>query len=900
MVVCSSRLGPALVTLAAGLILALMPIQAAAVQLTCSVVGDGMGWSIATGHDFDGDGIEDLAASGPCAYLRGERLAGRVLVYSGADGSKLLKVKGSMENQRLGSSVSFIDDVSGDGLPDLVVGSYGWNVDDITSSGATISCTKDSNCSQGGCESGICQVSKAGKVEVIDGSGDVVVSRLGQDKTGHLGETVVGLADLNADSVPDFLAGAGGDDDSTGKAVGATYLLSGADGSVIDQSYGTYTADYWGSVLAAMPDVNNDGFGEILIASGPADSWAWCLNTSTEILTDTVLPCPDAGVAKVVSGADMGVVFGTVNGDNMDDKLGKAVAPLAVVDSNGTAGFVAGIPAAGVDPMTKAGAVRIYYWNGNYIREIIETTPTKNAKFGKALAAVGDVDSDGITDFAAGAPNAKVDDIPDAGRVTLISTADGSVLWTAEGSIPDMNLGASLALTRDWDGDGLRDIAAGAPGDNPRGRLGAGSVRILSAADGSLIQRFAGRRGVETRIFTAGRDRGGRASIRTFGYGGRRKALRYRPDRTSRDGRLSIGLLGNVLSEDPTPGSTILVVGKGPGSTDPTVEFRYAGRRNRRVRSYSITTTANFTAGVNVAAGNLDAATGLEIVAVDANSAEGSVGGVVYKQDVDPSTLVTSWSLANTFVAFDANEVPPLFTGAGDPGGGNVAVGRVKSGDYQEIVVGSLQGPALVRAFDSDGIALEDGLLAAYPADQYSGVNVALGDLGGDTKHWVLVTGPVSGPARVRAWQYTASNGFQGFDLDSETDGVQQLDFMAFSSCVGGSAEGACCIADADCSGGGSCLGDDDYDAGVEVAVADVDADGKNEILAAPSGQSDETRILAYEADGTCVESWTVLRPFGPGAGYGVSLAATSRFFRRGAGARATTSSAKRKGRKHR
>ena len=75
-------------TLAAGLILALMPIQAVAVQLTCSVVGDGMGWSIATGHDFDGDGIEDLAASGPCAYLRGVRLAGRVLVYSGADGSK--------------------------------------------------------------------------------------------------------------------------------------------------------------------------------------------------------------------------------------------------------------------------------------------------------------------------------------------------------------------------------------------------------------------------------------------------------------------------------------------------------------------------------------------------------------------------------------------------------------------------------------------------------------------------------------------------------------------------------------------------------------------------------------------------------------------------------------------
>jgi hypothetical protein len=361
--------------------------------------------------------------------------------------------------------------------------------------------------------------------------------------------------------------------------------------------------------------------------------------------------------------------------------------------------------------------------------------------------------------------------------------------------------------------------------------------------------------------------------------------MRYRPDRTSRTGRLSIDLLGNVLSDNPTPGSVILVIGQGTGSTDPSVEFRYAGRRGRRVSNYSIMTTPTFTSGVNVAAGNLDSSAGMEIVVTEANSDDGTVGGVVYKQDEDPSTGVISWLAATTFVAFDANEAVPVNT---DPGGVNVAVGRVVSGGYQEMVVGPLQGPGVVRMFNNDGDQIEQW--TAY-SEEYGGVNVAVGELDSDGA-WEIVTGPVSGPPRVRAWE--GDSGFFYID-DAKTT---KLDFLAFSTCVGGSNDGLCCTADTDCAGDGSCTVAADHAAGVEVAVADVDADGTNEILAASSGQGDETRIMAYEVDGSCVDSWTSLRPFGPGRGYGVELAATSRFFQRGAGARAASSSSKRKGRK--
>ena len=125
-------------------------------------------------------------------------------------------------------------------------------------------------------------------------------------------------------------------------------------------------------------------------------------------------------------------------------------------------------------------------------------------RFGSALAGLGDVDGDGMPDLAVGAP---YDDdggaLPNSnvGAVwILLRNADGSVLESVKisasegGWLPSLNdgdgFGSALAALGDLDGDGVPDLAVGAPGDddgggNPQADLGAVYVLFLNA-DGTV------------------------------------------------------------------------------------------------------------------------------------------------------------------------------------------------------------------------------------------------------------------------------------------------------------------------------------------------------------------------------------------------------------------------------
>ena len=73
--------------------------------------------------DLNGDGLEDVYAS-DFNDSTGGRGAGRVVVHSGQDGSRLLNLIGTQPGEGFGTSVSDAGDVNGDGLGDLVVGAW--------------------------------------------------------------------------------------------------------------------------------------------------------------------------------------------------------------------------------------------------------------------------------------------------------------------------------------------------------------------------------------------------------------------------------------------------------------------------------------------------------------------------------------------------------------------------------------------------------------------------------------------------------------------------------------------------------------------------------------------------------------------------------------------------------
>lgn len=105
-------------------------------------------------------------------------------------------------------------------------------------------------------------------------------------------------------------------------------------------------------------------------------------------------------------------------------------------------------------------------------------------------AGVGDVDGDGIGDLAIGAPTDRTNG-GFAGRLELRSGRDGSILRTWFGQRGD-SLGWSVAGPGDVDRDGVPDVAAGAVTASFEGREKAGTVTIFSGRTGAILHLWGG------------------------------------------------------------------------------------------------------------------------------------------------------------------------------------------------------------------------------------------------------------------------------------------------------------------------------------------------------------------------------------------------------------------------
>jgi hypothetical protein len=250
---------------------------------------------------------------------------------------------------------------------------------------------------------------------------------------------------------------------------------------------------------------------------------------------------------------------------------------------------------------------------------------------------------------------------------------------------------------------------------------------------------------------------------------------------------------------------------------------------------------------VNVAGGDLDGEGLDEIVVARSDSNNGTVNAAVFKfLDLDPVTGGELWVGMDSFDVFtDGDMFGPTPIGAD---GANVVVGESRNGplpddDFEEIIVAPASGLPVVRVLSAAGVLLQQWI--AYSEDIADGVSLAVGDLDGDGKA-EIVTAPASGIAWIKAF-----NGNDGTP-HVPAGGGGPVSFFAFD------------------------LG---FEGGVKLALADVDLDDAAEIIVLPaSGMAAEVR--AFEADGTEVETWRVVRPFGPIMNRGTAVAATDRFFR--------------------
>ena len=343
---------------------------------------------------------------------------------------------------RFGAALASLPDLDGDGLSELLVGAP--NRQPVG-------------------------FGTKGHAYVLSGaSGAVLRVHEGWNKGDRMGHSVAKLADLDGDGVADYGAGAIWAIDVTESGIdapGAIGLWSGADGHALAPVAGTAKWECFGAALDALGDVDGDGIGDLLASArfGGAPQGD---------------PDLAPGHVRILSGAT-GALLAQVAGAAPGDWLG--ISAIALPDLDGDE-----LPdiAAGAWPAEhEQGRVEILSGDDGTVLGSFEGSGPGDS-FGYALAALPDLDGDGRAELAIGAPLAS----SGQGQLLIVSPATGQTLLTIEGQDEGERLGMAVVAIGDRDGDGLPELAIGAPFWNDA----LGRVLIVSPATGQALATIMG------------------------------------------------------------------------------------------------------------------------------------------------------------------------------------------------------------------------------------------------------------------------------------------------------------------------------------------------------------------------------------------------------------------------
>ncbi len=471
-----------------------------------------VGHTVAGLGDTNQDNVGDLVAGAPgatdgagAAYVvfgRADAANMNPIATSSLDGTSAegFTITGANAGDHAGSAVAAAGYTNGDTVPDILVGApdanggagtayliYG-KADTDTISLAAIDGTS--------ARAAAAAAPRAG-IAIHGADGD------------HLGFSIAGGGDLDADGFADILVGAPGDvttTPATATTPGAVYVIHGAAGlgnlDVTDS--GSFTApdfkitgaangDQFGYAVASIGDVNGDGYDDLAIGAPHA----------------TVQDRAEAGLVYVVygsatlSGVDLGQIgqgIGgfTISGAAAGDHLGSSIAFAGDVNGDGLADIIVGAPGSSNNNRVGNGAAYIVLGStagGNV--DLAQSGPSitgdhAEGHIGTTVATTGDSAGSGLAGFTAGSPQTY-----DAGNNIANSGYSSSTGYPGNAFTVAGDIDANT-LT----GTGGNDIIGGEQGND---RIsGGGGADVLNGGSGQ-----------DTFVFDFG-DAAGRTVITDF------------------------------------------------------------------------------------------------------------------------------------------------------------------------------------------------------------------------------------------------------------------------------------------------------------------------------------------------------------------------------------------------
>lgn len=367
--------------------------------------GDEFGTVVVALGDINGDTVPDFAVGAPKAdeldtvtkkILKKD--SGSVKVYSGANNTVLLALKGAAAGDGFGVALTATNS-------NILIGA--WKADVIDP--VTTKTLKD-----------------AGAAYLYDTAGVLLNSFTGTAAGDYFGYVVTSGADLNHDGATEWAIGAYRHDpldsltNKMKKDAGSVYVYQSAPPyTLVNQLNGDKAGDNFGFALAAVNE-GQDAFRDLLVGAPKAD-----VVVGSKKLADA------GKVALFADNTGVALYTQSTGTPQAGERFGSAVAAVGDVDASGTEAFAVGSPKT--DGVTTEGkklkdaglvTVRSAASAGAIVFRV--TGDIAKGQTGFSVAGGSDYNNDGYKDVLIGSPYAMFNQLAKAGIAEVISGKEAS------------------------------------------------------------------------------------------------------------------------------------------------------------------------------------------------------------------------------------------------------------------------------------------------------------------------------------------------------------------------------------------------------------------------------------------------------------------------------------------
>lgn len=476
--------------------------------------GDFLGSALSAAGDVNADGVDDFlvaarlgdgagTSSGQVFVVFGRTGTSPVGVSAIAAGTGGFVINGAATSDQAGWVARCAGDVNGDGFSDIVIGApYADPATGADAGRAYVVFGK--------------QTTTAVNLSALGAGG---IEFFGPGVNARAGTAVDGAGDVNGDGFADLVIGAPYPtilSSSTvndrvyfvfgGSALPASTNLTAIGASVPGFVFQEATGeDRIGDAVAGIGDFNGDGLSDIVVGAptiaafpeneGPGGAWVVLGKTSqTPVVTSDIalgnggIKYFDNGSASGASGGRAVAPAGDVNADGLADFLWSIPTATFIVNNAGRTFVVHGrtTTSSAINTSALLNGIGGFVINGDPV-----SAPETGESSGESLAGAGDVNGDGLSDFLIGAPLTDAGGGADRGGAYLLfgrtatTTVQLSALKTGIGAYffrgagNGDQAGLSVAGVGDINGDGMADVAIGAPLADTAGLLESGRAYVF-------------------------------------------------------------------------------------------------------------------------------------------------------------------------------------------------------------------------------------------------------------------------------------------------------------------------------------------------------------------------------------------------------------------------------------